>query len=70
MSDNQNNRNVTLHNREKLGTFDGLPVEPIRTEVCVQNLASCLGVTVPILKKLGILKSSEEERDGRQRERY
>lgn len=46
----------TLHNKFKLGVFDGLHVEPIRTKECEENLASCLGVTVQVLIRLGILK--------------
>jgi len=51
---------IHLHNKFKYQ----YPCEPkrphgIRTEECVENLASCLGVTPEILLKLGILKSED-----------
>ncbi len=41
---NSENAKIYIGNKNKLGVFDGLPVEPIRSEECVQNLANCLGI--------------------------
>jgi len=49
----------SLANKHKLGVFDGKKVEPLRSEECVDNLASCLGVDKDTLIRLGILKPAQ-----------
>ena len=51
---------ITLHNRFREGIVCGQETGPQRTKECEGNLANCLGVDVPTLLKMGIIKPYEQ----------